>query len=91
MKKEIRFGECQALFDAVEHRASLTINGTALPTLLADAINEIGDIDINEIRREDSCSTVIDMSYDITTGEVFDKVCEAISKVYDVDTVISNA
>lgn len=91
MKRAIKFGGCTAVLNVGEHRAMLTVYESSLPTILADAINEAGDIDVTEVSREDNNATAIRIVHDLSINELLDVICEAISKVYDADTFVSNA
>lgn len=91
MKKEIKFGGCSALLSAGEHRAMLTTREKSLPVILADAINEAGDVRVIEVSKDDDGATYIRITHDLSAGDLLDAVCEAISRVYDVDTFVSNA
>lgn len=91
MKREIKFGGCSAFLSIGDHRAMLTTREKSLPVILADAINEAGDLDVIEINRDESDVTAIRITHDLNPGELLNIVCEAISRVYDVDTFISNA
>lgn len=91
MKREIKFGGCSAVLSIGDHRAMLTTREKSLPVILADAINEAGDLDVIEVNRDDSDVTAIRITHDLNLGELLDIVCEAISRVYDVDTFVSNA
>lgn len=91
MKKIIKFGDYSAILLAGEHRGILTINEKKLPVKLADSINEISGVRVNQVSKNDSQSTKINIIYDITAGEFLDVVCEAISRVYDADICVSDA
>lgn len=91
MKKEIKFGGCSALLSAGEHRAMLTTREKSLPVILADAINEAGDVRVIEVSKDDDGATYIRMTHYLSAGDLLDVVCEAISRVYNVDTFVSNA
>ncbi len=90
MKREIKLGGCSALLSAGDNRAMLTVHEKSLPVVLADAINEAGDLTVTDVFKagDDTCIRIV---HDLSAGEILDIVCEAISRVYDVDTFVKNA
>ena len=90
MKREIKFGGNSALLSVGDNRAMLTVDEKSLPVLLADAINEAGDLTVTEVFKVGD-DTYIRIVHDLSAAEILDIVCEAISRVYDVDAFVKNA
>ncbi len=90
MKREIKFGGSSALLSTGDNRAMLTVYEKSLPALLADAINEAGDLTVTEVFKAGD-ETYIRIVHDLSAAEILDIVCEAISRVYNVDTFVKNA
>lgn len=90
MKREIKFGGNSALLSVGDNRAMLTVYEKSLPVLLADAINEAGDLTVTEVFKVGD-DTYIRIVHDLSAAEILDIVCEAISRVYDVDAFVKNA
>ena len=91
MKREIKFGERSALLFVGENLAMLTTRETYLPVALADEINETQDVTVTEVTIMDNTEYIIRIVHDLPKGEVLNIVCDAISRVYDVDTSVSYA
>lgn len=90
MKKTIVFGDYTATLNAGDHRAALAVNVSTLPVELADRIAEIGDVYVREVLKNDNGTPVIAMSHDLQPAALLQEVTDAISEVYDVDTIITN-
>lgn len=91
MKKIITFGSSYAELNVGEHRAALCMNEKRLPVELADALNEAGDIYVHNVQKNDNGFGVIGMTHNLCAGDLLAEVCDAITRVYDTDTAVSNA
>lgn len=91
MKKIITYGQHSAELHAGEHRAALVTDEKSLPVKLADTLNEAGDIYVHNIQKNDDGFGVICMTHDLCPGDLLAEVCDAITRVYDTDTTVSNA
>lgn len=90
MKKTIVFGDYTATLNAGKFRAALTVNVPILPVELADRIDEIGDVHVSMIMKDDNGTPVIAMTHGLQPADLLQEVVDAISEVYDVDTIITN-
>lgn len=88
MKKIITFGQHSAELHAGEHRAALVISEKCLPVGLADVLNEAGDI---HVQKNDDGFGCIGITHDLSVSDLIAEVCDAITRVYDTDTTVSNA
>lgn len=91
MKKIITFGEKSAELRAAEHRACLVLSGKCLPVSLADVLNETGDIHVHNVQKNDDGFGCINITHDLSFSDLLAEVCDAITRVYDTDTIVSNA
>lgn len=91
MKKIITYGHHTAELFAGEHRANLVTDEKNLPVKLADVLNEAGDIHVHNIQRNDDGFACIGITHDLCPGDLLAEVCDAITRVYDTDTAVSNA
>lgn len=90
MKKEIKFGRLSALLTSHSGRAILTIDTSDLLTELADAIDEVQDIEVVSVGLNDSYS-YIRMKYDARPMVFLEAVADAIEFVFNSDITISDA
>lgn len=91
MKKIITFGQHSVELHAGEHRATLYMDEKRLPVELADALNEAGDIHVHDVQKNDDGFGCIGITHDLTVSELIAEVCDAIIRVFDTDTTVSNA
>lgn len=91
MKKIITYGEHSAELHAGEHRAALYMDEKSLPVKLADVLNEAGDIHVHNVQKTDNGFGCIGIVHDLCPGDLIAEVCDAIKRVYDTDTTVSNA
>lgn len=91
MKKIITYGHHTAELYAGEHRAQLVTDEKTLPVTLADALNEAGDIYVHNVLKNDDGFGCIAMTHDLTPGDLLVEVCDAITRVFDTETAVSNA
>ena len=91
MKKIITFGQHSAELHAGEHRAALVISEKCLPVGLADVLNEAGDIHVHNVQKNDDGFGCIGITHDLSVSGLIAEVCDAITRVYDTDTTVSNA
>ena len=91
MVKVIKFGVHYARFYAGERRATLSMTEMSLSTKLADVINETSGVSVNAVLRNTTLAAIINMTFNIPAGELLYVICEAINRVYNVDTSVSNA
>lgn len=91
MKKIITFGQRSAELNAGEHRAALYMDEKRLPVELADALNEAGDIHVHNVQKNDDGFGCIGITHDLSVSDLIAEVCDAITRVYDTDTTVSNA
>lgn len=90
MKKTITFGQHSAELYAGEHRAALVMSEKSLPVELADVLNEAGDIHVHNVQKNDDGFGCIGISHDLSVSDLIAEVCDAITRVYDTDTTVSN-
>ncbi|RXE74023.1 hypothetical protein ED551_05310 [Muribaculaceae bacterium Isolate-013 (NCI)] len=91
MKKIITFGQHSAELHAGEHRAALVISEKCLPVGLADVLNEAGDIHVHNVQKNDDGFGCIGITHDLSVSDLIAEVRDAITRVYDTDTTVSNA
>lgn len=91
MKKIITFGQHSAELHAGEHRAALVISEKCLPVGLADVLNEAGDIHVHNVQKTDDGFGCIGITHNLPASDLLAEVCDAITRVYDTDTTVSNA
>ncbi len=91
MKKIITFGQHSAELYAGEHRAALVMSEKSLPVALADVLNEAGDIHAHNVQKNDDGFGCIGITHDLSVSDLIAEVCDAITRVYDTDTTVSNA
>lgn len=90
MKKIITFGQHSAELYAGEHRAALVMSEKSLPVALADVLNEAGDIHAHNVQKKDDGFGCIGITHDLSVSDLIAEVCDAITRVYDTDTTVSN-
>lgn len=91
MVREIKFGDRRAFLCIDGNSASITIEDTSLPVLLADALEENEDITISEVYHMKDFDFTIQMDYEMSKAELTNVICEALSQVYDTDTTVCYA
>lgn len=91
MKKIITFGEHSAELHADDHRAALYMNEKSLPVELADVLSKVGDIHVHNVQKTDDGFGVIGITHDLPASDLLAEVCDAITRVYDTGTTVSNA
>ena len=91
MEREIKYGMNSAVLNAGNGRAMLTLFCESLTAQLADKINEAGDVSVTEIIHGDDVETMLRMNFDGPQADLLEKVCTAISEVYDTDTAVTYA
>ena len=91
MKEIITYGEHSAELHAGEHRATLYMDEKSLPVQLADVLNEAGDIHVHNVQKTDDGFGCIGITHDLPASDLLAEVCDAITRVYDTDTTVSNA
>jgi len=91
MKKIITFGKRSAELYAGEHRAALVMSEKDLPVELADVLNEAGDMHVHNVQKNDDGCGCIGITHDLSASDLLAEVCDAITRVYDTDTIVSNA
>ncbi len=91
MEKVITFGNHTAKLYAGENRASLVMGDKCLPVELADVLNEAGDMHVHGVERNDNGFGCIGITHDLPISDLLAEVCDAITRVYDTDTTVSNA
>ena len=90
MKKIITFGQHSAELYAGEHRAALVMSEKSLPVALADVLNEAGAIHAHNVQKNDDGFGCIGITHDLSVSDLIAEVCDAITRVYDTDTTVSN-
>lgn len=92
MKREITFSNSVATVERSKSSALLQLSPTQIDKLaiLADMINESEGINVITILPPRG-KVVFTVEKSISNSEVIDIVCDAISRVYDVDTSVSYA
>lgn len=91
MKKIITFGQHSAELYAGEHRAALVMSEKCLPVSLADVLNEAGDMYVHNVQKNDEGYGCIGVTHDLSASDLLAEVCDAITRVYKTDAVVSNA
>ncbi len=90
----IRFKNYTATITANDGRVHLLINGRNIniPTKLADILDKSEALEVNETSLQQKGSVKVTMSLiqPIKFIELINVICDAITAVYDCDTVISN-
>lgn len=90
MEKTIIFGHHVAHIHAGEHRAVLRIDERILPVELAHMLDEAGDIHVRNVQLDDNGFGVIGITHALPASDLLSEVCDAITRVYKTDTIVSN-
>ncbi len=91
MKKIISFGKHSAELHIGEHRASLVMTENCLPVELADVLNKTGGMHVHSVHKNYGGFGCIGITHDLSASDILAEVCDAITRIYDTDTTISNA
>lgn len=89
MNKIITYGTCVASVSIGGDHAVIVTTDNELPAALADVLDDTDNISVDEIFKCDARHSGIRLSHDLSSAELLTEVCDAITCVYDTDTVVS--
>lgn len=90
MRKILTFGNHSAELYTDNVGAFLAMDENRLPLKLADTLNSTDGINVDLVEMNDGCGC-IHLTHDLSASDLLAEVCDAITRVYDTDTTVSNA